>query len=140
MQEPGFFINFGSISMLLGPDPYWECIANTDLDPRQPNQCGSGSRSTTLNKTVLFFSMKVLVKSSGQHNGTYIQGSRVSDPHSFFPDPDPAFEAGDQSGSGSNPDPDPIRIQGFNDKKLKKSTAEKKLKFFFDQKLQFTHP
>ncbi len=28
---------------------------------------------------------------------------RVSDPHSFDPDPDPAFEAGDQS--GSNPDP-----------------------------------
>ncbi len=27
---------------------------------------------------------------------------RVSDPHSF--DPDPAFEVGDQSGSGSNPD------------------------------------
>jgi hypothetical protein len=24
---------------------------------------------------------------------------RVSDPYSFFPDPDPAFEAGDQSGS-----------------------------------------
>ncbi len=31
--------------------------------------------------------------------------SRVSDPYSFDPDPDPAFEAGDQSGSGSNPDP-----------------------------------
>jgi hypothetical protein len=30
---------------------------------------------------------------------------RVSDPYSFFPDPDPAFEAGDQSGSGSDPDP-----------------------------------
>ncbi len=26
---------------------------------------------------------------------------RVSDPYSFDPDPDPAFEAGDQSGSGS---------------------------------------
>jgi hypothetical protein len=38
-------------------------------------------------------------------------------------------------------DPDPIRIQGFNDQKLKKKkiTAEKK-KFFFDQKLQFTYP
>jgi hypothetical protein len=32
-------------------------------------------------------------------------GGRVSDPYSFFPDPDPAFEAGDQSGSGSNPYP-----------------------------------
>jgi hypothetical protein len=38
-------------------------------------------------------------------------------------------------------DPDPIRIQGFNDQKLrKKKTAEKKIKFFFDQKLQFTYP
>ncbi len=25
--------------------------------------------------------------------------------YSFFPDPDPEVEAGDQSGSGSNPDP-----------------------------------
>jgi hypothetical protein len=32
--------------------------------------------------------------------------SGVSDPYSFYPDPDPHFEAGDQygSGSGSNPD------------------------------------
>jgi hypothetical protein len=29
--------------------------------------------------------------------------SRVVDPYSFFPDPDPEFKAGDQS--GSNPDP-----------------------------------
>jgi hypothetical protein len=35
---------------------------------------------------------------------------------------------------------DPIRIQGFNDQKLKKITAEKKIKFFLDQKLQFTFP
>jgi hypothetical protein len=27
--------------------------------------------------------------------------SRVVDPYSFFPDPDPEFEAGDQYGSGS---------------------------------------
>jgi hypothetical protein len=40
--------------------------------------------------------------------------NRVLDPYSFFPDPDPAFEAGDQYGSGSNPDPG-----GFNDKKFK---------------------
>jgi hypothetical protein len=39
-----------------------------------------------------------------------------------------------------DPDPDPIRIQGFNDQKLKKMTAEKKIKFFWDQKLQFTYP
>ncbi len=33
--------------------------------------------------------------------------SSVSDPYSFFPDPDPEVEAGDQYGSesGSNPDP-----------------------------------
>jgi hypothetical protein len=43
----------------------------------------------------------------------------------IFPDPDPAFDAGDQ---------------GFNDQKLKKMTAEKKIKFFFSQKLQFTYP
>ncbi len=34
-------------------------------------------------------------------------------------------------------DPDPIRIQGFNDQKFKKITAEKKVNFFFDQKLSF---
>ena len=52
------------------------------------------------------------------------------------------------SGSGSrirmeantDPDPDPIRIQGFNDQKLKKITAEQFFLFFFDQKLQFTYP
>ncbi len=47
---------------------------------------------------------------------------RVSDPYSFFtdpdPDPDPEDPDGGQYGSGS--DPDPIRIQGFNDQKLKK--------------------
>jgi hypothetical protein len=37
-------------------------------------------------------------------------------------------------------DPDPIRIKGFNDQKLKKITAEKKINFFLDQKLQFTYP
>ncbi len=30
---------------------------------------------------------------------------RVSDPYLFDPDPDPEFEAGDQSGSESDPDP-----------------------------------
>jgi hypothetical protein len=40
-----------------------------------------------------------------------------------------------------NPDPDPIRIQGFNDQKLKKNTAENLFFiFYFDQKLQFTYP
>ncbi len=60
------------------------------------------------------------------------------DPYSFFPDPDTEFEAGDQS--GSNPDPDPIRIQGFNDQKLKKNYNWKIFFIFFDQKLQFTYP
>jgi hypothetical protein len=49
---------------------------------------------------------------------------RVVDPYSFFTDPDPVpeLDVGGQYGSGSNtdPDPDPIRIQGFNNQKLKK--------------------
>ncbi len=40
----------------------------------------------------------------------------------------------------TDPDPDPIRIQGFNDQKLKKKQLKKKLNFFFDQILQFTYP
>jgi hypothetical protein len=55
--------------------------------------------------------------------------ARVSDPHSFDPDPDPAFEAGYQSGS-----------RALMTKIEKKITAEKKIYFFFDQKLQFTYP
>jgi hypothetical protein len=45
--------------------------------------------------------------------------SRVVDPYSFFTDPDPEFDVGDQYGSGSGSNP--IRIQGFNDQKLKKN-------------------
>jgi hypothetical protein len=45
-----------------------------------------------------------------------------------------------EANTDPDPDPDPIRIQGFNDQKLKKITAEKKIKFFLDQKLQFTYP
>jgi hypothetical protein len=37
-------------------------------------------------------------------------------------------------------DPDPMRIQGFNDQKLKKKQLKKKIKFFFDQKLLFSYP
>ena len=37
-------------------------------------------------------------------------------------------------------DPDPIRIQGFNDQKLKKNNSWKKNLIFFDKKLQFTYP
>jgi hypothetical protein len=40
----------------------------------------------------------------------------------------------------TDPDPDPIRIQGFNDQKLKKNNSWKKNLIFFDQKLQFTYP
>ncbi len=63
--------------------------------------------------------------------------SRISDPYSFFtdPDPDPVDPDGGQYGSGygsgSNPDPDPIRIQGFNDQKLKKNKSWKKKFNFF---------
>ncbi len=65
----------------------------------------------------------------------------VVDPYSFFPgpDPDPEFAVGDQYGSGFR-----IRIQygsrALMTKSWKKITAEKKRKFFFDQKLQFTYP
>ncbi len=45
-----------------------------------------------------------------------------------------------EANTDPDPDPDPIRIQGFYDQKLKKKTAEKKIKFFFDQKLQFIYP
>ena len=45
-------------------------------------------------------------------------------------DPDPAFFL------IADPDPDP----GFGDLILKKITAEKKINFFLDQKLQFTYP
>ncbi len=38
-------------------------------------------------------------------------------------DPDPAFHV--------NPDPDPIRIQGFDDQKLKKKNAAHKFVIFF---------
>jgi hypothetical protein len=47
------------------------------------------------------------------------------DPYSFFTDPDPVDPDGGQYGSGP---------------KIEKKTAEKKIKFFFDQKLQFTYP
>jgi len=54
---------------------------------------------------------------------------RVSDPYSFFtdPDPDPEDPDGGQYGSGygygSGSNPEPIRIQGFNDQKLKKNNS-----------------
>ncbi len=44
------------------------------------------------------------------------------------------------SGSGSSLDWIPIRIQGFDNQIEKKITAEKKIKYFFDQKLQFIYP
>ncbi len=64
---------------------------------------------------------------------------RIADPHSFHPDPDPAFYAEYRSGSGFNSDPDPIQVQGFNDQKWGKMTAEKKKNFDL-QKLLFTYP
>ncbi len=56
----------------------------------------------------------------------------VSDPYSFFTDPDPVVDAVDQYGSGSGSNPDPIRIQGFNDQKFKKNYSWKK-KFFLSK-------
>jgi hypothetical protein len=43
--------------------------------------------------------IRILLSSSKNSKKTLIP--TVSDPFSFDPDPDPAFEAGDQSGSGS---------------------------------------
>jgi hypothetical protein len=51
------------------------------------------------------------------------------DPNSFFPDPDPEFDVGDQYGS-----------RALMTKNWKKITAEIFLICFFDQKLQFTYP
>ncbi len=61
--------------------------------------------------------------------------SRVSDPYSFFtgPDPDPEDPDGGQYGYGSG-------SGALMTKNLKKITAGQKIKFFFDQKLQFTYP
>jgi hypothetical protein len=63
-----------------------------------------------------------------------MQNTRVVDPYSFFPDPDPEYDVGDQYGSGSwirILDPDPIRIQGFNDQKLKKKLQLKIFVYLF---------
>jgi hypothetical protein len=49
----------------------------------------------------------------------YALENSVVDPYSFFPDPDPEFDVGDQY--RTDPDPNPIRIQGLNDQKLKKN-------------------
>jgi hypothetical protein len=51
-----------------------------------------------------------------------IRDSSVSDPYSFFPDPDPEVEAGDQYGSGYG-------SRALMTKIDKKITAEKKLTF-----------
>jgi hypothetical protein len=61
------------------------------------------------------------------------------DPDSLNPDPDKGSSISSKSGSKS--DLDLIRIQGFDDQKLKeKNTAENFLLSFVDQKLQFTYP
>jgi hypothetical protein len=51
--------------------------------------------------------------------------TRVADPHSFHPDPDPAFRL--------NTDPDWIQsgCRALMTKNWKKITAEKKIKFFW---------
>jgi hypothetical protein len=48
-------------------------------------------------------------------------------PESLNPDPDPAFQE----------NPDPIRIQGFDDQKLKEKNTVENFLSCFDQKLQF---
>ncbi len=53
-----------------------------------------------------------------------IRNTSVSDPYSFFTDPDP--EVGLETNTDPDTDPDPIRIQGFNDQKLKKNYSWKK--------------
>ncbi len=52
-------------------------------------------------------------------------------------DPDPAFQVNQDPGYGT--DPDPIRIQDFDDQKLKKKMQQKFFRSFFDQKLQFCY-
>jgi hypothetical protein len=47
------------------------------------------------------------------------------------PDPDPAFLV--------SPDLDPIRIQSFDDQKLRKENTAANFFIFFDQKLQLTY-
>ncbi len=65
--------------------------------------------------------------------------SSVSDPYSFFRIRIQSLRL--ETNTDPDPDLDPIRIQGFNDQKLKKKLQLKKnLHFFFDQKLQFTYP
>ncbi len=44
-----------------------------------------------------------------------------------------------ETNTDPNPDLDTVRIQGFNDQKLKKITADNFFYFFY-QKLQFTYP
>jgi hypothetical protein len=58
-----------------------------------------------------FFIHIIVLAACLQKTGVF---ASVSDPYSFFTDPDPEFETGDQYGSGSNTDPDPIRIQAFS--------------------------
>ncbi len=45
-----------------------------------------------------------------------------------------------ETNMNTDTDPDPIRIQGFNDQKLKQNYSWKFFLFFFYQKLQFTYP
>ncbi len=55
----------------------------------------------------------------------FVVGSRVADPHSFHPDPDPASSIVGWI---------PIRIQGFNDQKLKINYSWKKTLILFGSK------
>jgi hypothetical protein len=56
------------------------------------------------------------------------------DPYSFFTDPDPEFDVGDQYGSGYGSGSNPIRIQGFNAQKFKKKMTAEIFFYFFISK------
>jgi hypothetical protein len=62
----------------------------------------------------------------------FLLSDSVVDPYSFFPDPDPEFDVGDQYGSGSG-----FRIQygsrALMTKNLKKITAENFFYFFLSK-------
>jgi hypothetical protein len=66
---------------------------------------GSGSGQGTYGTYLETQNLKILVEKIS-----------VSDPYSFFPDPE-------RLRLETNTDPDPIRIQGFNDQKLKKNIS-----------------
>jgi hypothetical protein len=113
---------------------------NADPDPQ--NLLKICYSATTINNGAAFWTCHPLpTDTPPPSNSTDIQAVQspckcdlpsVSDPFSFFTDPDPdpvdpaSGQYGSGYGSGSGSNPDPIRIQGFNDRKLKKNNSWKK--------------